>query len=63
MSAEDVAVFDGIAGKWLDNSRYMRGNYLESQTVKRRIEYCLTWWEKEGKPKGVKVERKHWKLC
>ncbi len=63
MSADDVAVFDGIAGNWLDKTGYEHGNYLESQAVKGRIESCLAWWETEGKSKGVKQEQQQSQIC
>ena len=49
MSDEDVAVFDGIAGDFLDKISYERRIYKGSQAVKRRIDRCLAWWTDEEK--------------
>jgi hypothetical protein len=49
MSAEDIEVFDGVAGDLLRESDYPCGNSRPSAAVNTRVSRALAWWESEGK--------------
>ncbi len=49
MSAEDVAVFEGIAGGLLKENGYACSDSPPSEAVIKRVRFCLDWWDTEGK--------------
>ena len=49
MSAEDAAVFEGIAGGLLKENGYGFSDSRPSEAVINRVRFCLDWWDSEGK--------------
>jgi hypothetical protein len=49
MSAEDIGVFDGIAGDLLRENGYSCLDNPPGDAVTSRVRRCLEWWESEGK--------------
>ena len=49
MSAEDIGVFDGIAGDLLRENGYTCLDKPPGDEVTSRVRRCLEWWESEGK--------------
>ena len=49
MSAEDIGVFEGIAGELLRENGYSCRDKPPETAVASRIQRCLAWWESEGK--------------
>ena len=49
MPAEDIDVFEGIAGDLLRANGYSCLGNPTSEAVASRVEHCLAWWQTEGK--------------
>jgi len=49
MAADDIEVFEGIAGELLRQSGYSCGDKQSSAAVKARVSRSIAWWESEGK--------------
>ena len=49
MSAEDIGVFEGIAGELLRKNGYPCLDKPPSDAVTSRVRRCLAWWESDGK--------------
>ena len=49
MSAEDIGVFEGIAGDLLRENGYSCLDRPPGDAVTSRVRRCLEWWESEGK--------------
>lgn len=49
MSAEDIGVFEGVAGTLLRALGYRCSDQLPGVAVRSRVSRCLDWWESEGR--------------